>query len=341
MNDRKRTARYGFAFIILAVLLVILFIWNVNAGSIPLSVGEILNIIFRHQGTDTAYNIIWEIRLPRILAVIILGGALSVSGFLLQTFFNNPIAGPFVLGISSGAKLVVAMLMIFFLSRGISMGSAAMIVAAFIGSMISMGFVLLVAKKVHNMSMLVISGVMIGYICSAITDFVVTFADDSNIVNLHNWSLGSFSGMSWGNVKVMAAVVILAMIIVFFMSKPISAYQLGEVYAQNMGVNIKLFRIGLILLSSVLSACVTAFAGPISFVGIAVPHIVKSLLKTAKPLLVIPACFMGGAVFCLFCDLIARTVFAPTEMAIGTVTSFFGAPIVIYMMLKRRRGQEA
>ena len=291
MNDRKRTARYGFAFIILAVLLVILFIWNVNAGSIPLSVGEILNIIFRHQGTDTAYNIIWEIRLPRI----------------------------------------------FFLSRGISMGSAAMIIAAFIGSMISMGFVLLVAKKVHNMSMLVISGVMIGYICSAITDFVVTFADDSNIVNLHNWSLGSFSGMSWGNVKVMAAVVILAMIIVFFMSKPISAYQLGEVYAQNMGVNIKRFRIGLILLSSVLSACVTAFAGPISFVGIAVPHIVKSLLKTAKPLLVIPACFMGGAVFCLFCDLIARTVFAPTELSISSVTAVFGAPVVIYIMIHRQK----
>ena len=135
-----------------------------------------------------------------------------------------------------------------------------MIIAAFIGSMISMGFVLLVAKKVHNMSMLVISGVMIGYICSAVTDFVVTFADDSNIVNLHNWSLGSFSGMSWSNVRVMAAAVALTMIIVFFMSKPIGAYQLGEVYAQNMGVNIKLFRIALILLSSVLSACVTAFA---------------------------------------------------------------------------------
>ena len=127
------------------------------------------------------------------------------------------------------------------------------------------------------------------------------------------------------------------MIIVFFMSKPISAYQLGEVYAQNMGVNIKRFRIGLILLSSVLSACVTAFAGPISFVGIAVPHIVKSLLKTAKPLLVIPACFMGGAVFCLFCDLIARTVFAPTELSISSVTAVFGAPVVIYIMIHRQK----
>lgn len=259
MDDKKRTARYWIAFFILAVFLVILFVWNVNAGSINLSVGEILNIIFRHQGDATAYNIIWEIRLPRILSVIILGGALSVSGFLLQTFFNNPIAGPFVLGISSGAKLVVALLMIYFLSRSISMGSAAMIIAAFIGSMISMGFVLLVAKKVHNMSMLVISGVMIGYICSAVTDFVVTFADDSNIVNLHNWSLGSFSGMSWGNVKVMAIVVLLTMVIVFFMSKPIGAYQLGEVYAQNMGVNIKLFRIGLILLSSILVCLCDSF----------------------------------------------------------------------------------
>lgn len=134
----------------------------------------------------------------------------------------------------------------------------------------------------------------------------------------------------------MAVVVLVAMVIVFFMSKPISAYQLGETYAQNMGVNIRLFRIFLILLSSILSACVTAFAGPISFVGIAVPHIAKSLLKTAKPILVIPACFLGGAVFCLFCDLVARTVFAPVEMSISSVTALFGAPIVIYMMVRRQ-----
>ena len=157
----------------------------------------------------------------------------------------------------------------------------------------------------------------------------------SSIFTTGHWEV--FSGMSWGNVKVMAIVVLLTMVIVFFMSKPIGAYQLGEVYAQNMGVNIKLFRIGLILLSSILSACVTAFAGPISFVGIAVPHIVKSLLKTARPLLVIPACFLGGAVFCLFCDLIARTVFAPTELSISSVTAVFGAPVVIYIMIRRQK----
>ena len=337
---KNRTVRCRLAFLLLAGLFVILAALSFSVGSVSLSLRDMCEILSGADRESTAFHILWDIRLPRLFAAALLGGALSVSGFLLQTFFANPIAGPFVLGISSGAKLMVAFLMIFLLSRSVSIGSGAMILAAFAGSMISMGFVLLVAKKVHNMSMLVISGVMIGYICSAITDFVVTFADDSNIVNLHNWSLGSFSGMTWGNVRTMAVVVFLTMVIVFFMSKPISAYQLGETYAQNMGVNIKVFRILLILLSSILSACVTAFAGPVSFVGIAVPQLVKSLFKTTKPVIMIPACFLGGAVFCSFCDRIARTLFSPVELSISTVTAVFGAPVVIYMMVQgkgRRR----
>ena len=335
MKD-KRIVRYCISFLLLTVLLCALFLWNMNSGSVDLSTKEIINIIINGPNDGTSSNIIWNIRLPRILAAIILGGALSVSGFLLQTFFANPIAGPFVLGISSGAKLVVSLVMIYLLTLGRTISSAMMIVAAFSGAMISMGFVLLVSKKVKKMSMLVICGVMIGYICSAITDFLLTFAEDSNIVNLHNWSLGSFSGTSWDNISVMSIVVFVTFILTFLMSKPISAYQMGEVYAQNMGVNIKLFRMILILLSSILSACVTAFAGPISFVGIAVPHIVKTMMKTAKPILIIPACYLGGAVFCLFCDLIARTIFSPTELSISSVTAIFGAPIVIYMMVKRQ-----
>ncbi|MCD8356466.1 MAG: iron ABC transporter permease [Clostridia bacterium] len=330
---QKRSVRYAISYVVLAVLLCALLVLNLNAGSVNLSIGQVLRILTGHSTENTA--IIWEIRLPRLLAAAILGGALSVSGFLLQTFFANPIAGPFVLGISSGAKLVVALVMIFFLGRGIILGSAALILAAFVGSMISMGFILLISSRVKKMSLLVISGVMIGYICSAVTDFVVTFADDSNIINLHNWSMGSFSGMNWGNVKTMTVVVAVSLILTFLLSKPMGAYQLGEVYAQNLGVNIKLFRVELIVLSSILSACVTAFAGPISFVGIAVPHLVKSLFRTAKPIVIIPACFLGGSVFCLFCDVIARTVFAPTELSISSVTAIFGAPIVIWMMLHR------
>jgi len=331
---KHETRRYGLGFAVLALLICILFVWNLNSGSVHLSVGEIISILLHKSGEGAA--IVWAIRLPRILASVLLGGALSVSGFLLQTFFANPIAGPFVLGISSGAKLAVSLTLIGFLSYGMSIGSSMLIVAAFFGSMLSMGFVLLISRRVKRMSMLVIGGVMIGYICSAITDFVVTFADDSNIVNLHNWSLGSFSGITWDNIRVMSAVVLAALALTFLMSKPISAYQLGEVYAQNMGVNIRLFRVALILLSSVLSACVTAFAGPISFVGVAVPHLMKSLFQTAKPIVMTPACFLGGGVFCLFCDLIARTVFAPTELSISSVTALFGAPVVIFIMIRRQ-----
>ena len=333
--EKNRTIRTWGSFLLLLLLLFVFLIWNVLAGSVKLPVSEILEIL-RGRGDGTQSRILLQIRLPRLLSALILGGALSVSGYLLQTFFHNPIAGPFVLGISSGAKLCVSIVMILLLSRGLVSSSAALIAAAFVGAMGSMGFVLTVSQKVKRMSMLVICGVMIGYICTAATDLLVTFADDSNIVNLHNWSMGSFSGMSWENVRTMALVCGAALVLVFFLSKPIRAYQLGEVYAQNLGVPLKAFRAALILLSSVLSACVTAFAGPISFVGIAVPHLMKTLFRSAEPLIMLPACFLGGGVFCLFCDLIARTAFAPTEVSISSVTAIFGAPIVIYMMIHRK-----
>lgn len=327
--------RNGLCFAVLSALVAGLLVWNINAGSVDFTPGEVLSILLSPPDS----GIIWSIRMPRVLAAAILGGALSVSGFLLQTFFANPIAGPFVLGISSGAKLVVSLVMVVLLSRGIVISSLSLIAGAFAGSMLSMGFILLLSRQVKRMSLLVVSGVMIGYICSAVTDFVVTFADDSNIVNLHNWSLGSFSGTSWDNVGQMAWVIGIALALAFLLSKPIGAYQLGEVYAQNMGVNIRRFRVELILLSSVLSACVTAFAGPISFVGVAAPHLMKGLFRTAKPIIMIPACFLGGAAFCLFCDLIARTAFAPRDMSISSVTAVFGAPVVLYLMASRKGGR--
>ena len=323
------------AFLILTVGVLVFVVANVCIGTVKIPLADIVASI-RGEEIENS-RILWDIRMPRTLAALILGGALALAGYLLQTFFHNPIAGPFVLGISSGAKMVVAFVMVFLMGRSIRVSSAAMIVAAFIGAMISMGFVLLMSRRVSNMSMLVVSGVMIGYICSAITELVVTFADDADIVNLHNWSRGSFSGMTWDNVSVMAGVIFVTYLTVFLLAKPLGAYQLGEVYAQNMGVNIRLLRILLVLLSSILSACIVACAGPISFVGIAVPHLVKGLLKTTKPILMIPACFLGGSIFCLFCDLLARTMLAPTELGISTVTAVFGAPVVLWVMIKRNK----
>ena len=324
-------------FLCLAAAMLLLMAANVCIGSVNIPFAEVLRILGGERGADVSADIVLQIRLPRALAAAILGGALALSGYLLQTFFHNPIAGPFTLGISSGAKLTVALVMVFFLERALRVSSLILILAAFAGAMISMSFVLLMSKALNHMSTLIVSGVMIGYICSAVTDFVVTFADDSDIVNLHNWSQGSFSGVSWNNVAVMAVVIFLTSAFVFLLSKPISAYQLGEAYAQNMGLNIRLFRALLVLLSSLLSACVTAFAGPVSFVGTAVPQIVKNVFRTARPILMIPACFLGGAVFCLFCDLLARTLFSPTELSISTVTAVFGAPVVIVILLRSKR----
>lgn len=334
-ENRKR--RYIAAFLLLAAGVITLFILNICIGSTKITIIDLVEAVSERGSDDTTVRILWDIRFPRAIAAMILGGALALSGYLLQTFFNNPIAGPFVLGISSGAKMVVALMLVFFTGKAVRITSAAMIFAAFAGAMLSMGFVLLMSHRVNSMSMLVVSGIMIGYICSAITELVVTFASDAEIVNLHNWSRGSFSGMTWENVQVMAVVVTVIFLAVFCISKPLGAYRLGEAYAQNMGVNLRLLRISLVIFSSILSACIVAFAGPVSFVGIATPHLVKKLLRTAEPLQMIPACFLGGSVFCLFCDLLARTLLAPTELSISTMTAVFGAPVVLWIMTERRR----
>ncbi|MBE6003870.1 MAG: iron ABC transporter permease [Lachnospiraceae bacterium] len=333
---KQRAVRYGTVFALLTAAFFIILILNINTGNVSIPLSRVFEILKGGDEGSSAYSIIRMIRLPRLIMAAILGGALAVSGLLLQTFFGNPIAGPFVLGISSGAKFAVALNMIFLLRVYRSVSSWNMIAAAFLGSLITTGFILLVSRHVKDSAGLLVAGIMVGYICSAATDFLMTFAEDSDIVNLRGWSLGSFSGMSWDNVYLSASIITLTTLFSFLLSKPIDALQLGENYAKSMGVNVRLFRLLLILLSSILSATVTAFAGPVSFVGIAVPFLTKSMLKVSKAMVVIPATFLSGAVFCMGCDLIARCAFAPTELNISTVTSVFGAPVVIVMLVRRR-----
>lgn len=332
--------RFWLVMVLAAGLLVLGLVLNLNIGSVHIPPREIFAMLLQGEDGSTQSRILFSIRMPRMLLAAILGGALSVSGFLLQSFFRNPIAGPFVLGISSGAKLLVGITMIFFAQSLSGAGSLVLVGAAFLGSLLITVLVLLFSQRVQNMSMLLVIGIMVGYICGAITDFCVTFADEHDIVNLTNWSMGTFSGASWDNVKTASLVCIPGLLGAWLLSKPMAAYALGEGYAQSMGIPVKPFRLALILLSSLLSACVTALAGPISFLGIAVPHITKKAINSSRPALVIPGSFLCGGVFCMFCDLMARTVLAPTELSIGTVTSAFGAPVVIYMMISRRKHQE-
>ena len=333
--------RLTIAYLSMAGALLALFALNLFWGSVALPPRAVAAALLGRGQDALAGSIVWQLRLPRAVMAALLGAALSAAGYLLQTFFANPIAGPFVMGISSGAKLAVALTMVVFLNRGLLTSSLTLILAAFAGALAAMAFVLAVARRVQRMSILVICGVMIGYICSAVTDIVVAFAQDSNIVNLHNWSMGSFSGVTWGNVEAAAAIVLPCLGAAFLLSKPMAAYQMGEAYARSVGVPVRAFSAALVLLSSLLAACVTAFAGPISFVGIAVPHLVRQALGSARPLYVLPGCALGGAAFCLLCDLIARSLFAPTELSISSVTAVFGAPIVIWLLVRRHSREGA
>lgn len=333
----KQRSRYIAVFVALALAFCVIVVLNINTGSVNISIGEIVDIIFFGGGEKTVQNIVWEIRMPRILMAAVLGGALALSGFLLQVFFNNPIASPFILGLSAGARMAVAAVMVVLIPLVGTVSSYTLISAAFVGSLISVALILLISRRIDSMSTLLIAGVMISYICGAVTDFIINFAADSDIANLHGWSQGSFSGMSWSNVQIAYVVILIALVCTFMLSKPIGAYQMGESYAQSMGVNVKIFRTVLILLASLFAATVAAFAGPISFVGIAVPHLVKLALKTARPLVMIPATFLGGAIFCMICDLIARMAFAPLELDVSTVTALFGAPVVIWMLISRKK----
>ncbi len=339
-SRKKELFRFEICFLLLAAALFLMVILSIWIGSVAIPVGDVFKILFSDQMKGEAvYTIVWKSRMPRLCAAALLGGALGVSGFLIQTYFRNPIASPFVLGISSGAKMVLAFVTVIALRFWGGMGSVSMVAASFLGALVSMGFVLACAGKVKNMSLLLVIGIMIGYICSAVTDFIITFAEDAEIAHLTTWSMGSFSGKDWNDVLVIAIVVAIGFAGCIALIKPISAFRLGEGYAQSMGLNVKLFRVLIILLSSLLSACVVAFAGPISFVGIAVPHLCKVMFSSSKPSVILPGSFLLGAVFCMFCDLIARTAFAPTEMAISTVTAVFGAPVVIGMLLRGRKNR--
>ena len=335
----RMNKRYVLFYTILILLLFFCMFLSLVIGSTDLSVSECFRILISYERDTVDGTILWDIRLPRMIAAFILGGGLALSGYLLQAFFSNPIAGPFVLGISSGAKLLVAVLMISAVRYGFGISSLMMVLSSFVGAIIATGFVIIAAGKVKSMSILIVCGVMIGYICSAVTDILVSFAEDSNIVNLHNWSKGSFSSISWSNVALFVPVILICLVVSVFLSKGIEAYLFGETYAFSLGMNIRRFRLLLIAVSSVLSATVTAFAGPVSFVGIAVPHVIRKFFKTSKPIVIITASFLGGGVFCLISDLLARSLFAPTELSISTVTAAFGAPIVISMMLSRKRGE--
>ena len=328
MHTRKRLT---IVYLAMAAALLVLFALNLFWGSVALSPADVVNALLGRGQDVLTSNILLQLRLPRAVMVVLLGAALSVAGYLLQTFFANPIAGHFQRGQAG---------------RGADHGCV------------------FKPRPINELPHLDFGCFRRGYGCHAVCAGCGTpraahehFGhlrrhDRLHLLrhhrycgglcpgfNLHNWSMGSFSGMTWGNVGTAAAITLPCLAAAFLLSKPMAAYQMGESYAASVGVSVRSFSVLLVLLSSLLAACVTAFAGPISFVGIAVPHLVKQALGSAKPLHVLPGCALGGASFCLLCDLIARSLFAPTELSISSVTAVFGAPVVIWLLVRHHSGE--
>jgi iron complex transport system permease protein len=324
-------------FILLGILTSALMVLNIGIGSISFSPAEIWQTIMERQSSSTMGAIIWKIRIPRTIAAVLGGAYLAVSGLLLQVYFRNPIVGPFILGISSGATVMVSFVMLTTLTVGMTVLTPFMTtVAAFAGAYGVMLIVVSVASRVKSGVTLLIVGLMMGYLCSAVTAILTALAEKEKIKGFVLWQLGSFSGFKWSEIAVLFFCGGLVLTLIYLLSKPLNAFLLGEEYAASMGVNIRRFRILILLCACALAGMITSVAGPVAFIGLAVPHMARLVFQTSDNRILIPgACLMGALVTSL-CDLIARMVLSPVELPLSAITAFFGAPIVVGLLLKRR-----
>ncbi len=336
--------------LVLSTLLVPTFFIYICLGPINIPVKYVLNVLV--LGLDKAFcsklaiplnlveyfDIVWKIRLPRVLASFLAGAALSVSGLLLQILFRNPIVGPWVLGIESGAALAVGLLVLagaLAVPGGIT-SPWAIFASSLMGSLAVMMLVLLIASIVRSVVSLLPTGTMIGYTCRAVLSILEVLARSIQLHAFIIWSFGSLSFVTWTQLKLMALVALPCILISTLLGKCLNAYLLGEDYARTLGVNVQNMRIAIILLASVLTAIITAFTGPIAFIGLAVPHVARLVLRTNDARILVPASALLGSVLTAYCDLAARLILSPQELPISTMTSLIGAPIVIILLLRRK-----
>jgi iron complex transport system permease protein len=340
----KRSSR-ALYFGLMAAALIILFIINIVLGSVHIPLREIGSIIFTGTSSHSAWTkIVNLIRLPRAFTAIIAGGALSISGLEMQTLFRNPLAGPSVLGITAGASLGVAAVMlaagsvtsVFAIQTLGGLGSWAIIGAASLGSGLVMLLILLIAARIRNHVTLLIIGLMIGYITIAAVSIWQYFSAPMQIQNYLLWTFGSLGGVNSTQLEILAVITIIGGLIGVGLSKSMNGLLLGERYAQSMGIGVNWARFWIILSTSLLAGAVTAFCGPIGFIGIAVPHLTRSLLRTNNHRLLIPGTLLTGAALMLACDIIAQVPGSATTLPISAVTSLVGAPVVIWVIMKRQ-----
>ncbi len=331
--------------VMLGISIVGFFILNLLLGSVSIPIDNIIDILLGRDNDNLIWhNIILKSRLPQSLTAMMAGAGLAVSGLLMQTVFRNPLAGPSVLGISSGASLGVACVVLLSgsiggvaLSKLGVIGEVTITLSAIIGSLLIMALIAFVAQKVRGNVTLLIMGVMIGYIANAIIGVLKFFSAEEDIRAYVIWGLGSFSRVSGGQTSVFILLMLVLLPLSFFLIKSLNLLLLGDSYAQNLGLNIKRARLLVIGCSGVLVAVVTAYCGPIVFLGLAVPHICRGLFHTSNHAVILPASLLGGASLALLCNLIARMPGFEGALPVNSVTALVGAPVVMWVLFKRRK----
>lgn len=339
----QKTNTYTLSFILLAVLLVVCFGINISLGSVNIPFSETLNTIF---GADTEKEswsyIVRNYRVPKALTAILSGSGLALSGLLMQTLFRNPLAGPFVLGISSGASLGAALLIMgsSLFSGIISFGvvnDVTLAIAASTGSFLVLLAVMTVAVKVKDTMTLLIIGLMFGSITAAIVSVLSYFTKAEQLQQYIYWSFGSLGNLSWLQLGLLSGIILTGIIISIASIKSLNAFLLGENYARSLGVNIRKYRMLIIIATGLLAGSITAFAGPIAFIGLAVPHLTRQIFNTTNHKVLVPAVLLYGAVLMLLCDTIAQLPSSAYVLPINAITSIIGAPVVIWLLVRKRK----
>lgn len=338
MTKQKTYTKY---FILLSVLLVVFLLLNISLGSVAIPFEEIFKSLFGGTASKESWQtIIINYRLPKAITAILVGSGLSISGLLMQTLFRNPLAGPFVLGISSGASLGVALLILgssFFGLGMLTTSNWALAIASSFGAFLVLSAVILTANRVKNTMSILIIGLMFGSVTSAVISVLAYFSSAEQIQQYMFWGFGSLGNLSWSELAVFATIYIICLLGTFSIIKPLNSYLLGENYAKSLGINIKKSRNIILLITSLLTGVITAFSGPIAFVGLAVPHIAKMIFATSNHKILLPASAIIGAVVLLICDSIAQLPTSEFTLPINAITSLFGAPVVIWLLVRKKK----
>ncbi len=329
-------------FIVIPLLILVLFAVNLFVGAVRIPAGDVVDILLGREAAKPSWEfIVLKSRLPQALTAMLCGASLAMSGLMLQTAFRNPLAGPSIFGINSGASLGVALVMLL-LGGSITVGDfsltgfVAVLVAAFVGAMLVMSVILLFSTVVKNNVMLLIVGIMIGYMASAAISLLNFFATEQGVQSYMIWGLGNFGGVTMKQMPVFALISVVALFLSLMLIKPLNALLLGEKYAENLGINIRRVRNYLLFITGLLTAITTAFCGPVAFIGLAVPHIARMLLTTDNHQVLMPATILMGAVIALLCNIICVLPGDAGVIPLNAVTPIFGAPVIIYVIAKHR-----